>query len=170
MFITTGDRAMPSLALVASQFSAKHGLGTYGANLFANVVVDPAKQDGKSIVVYFDSDDKGRDGGNVRTLASGPAWYVDKLIVTASGGKSADASMLLRRHVNFLCSVRREPAYCDEDQIWYRILHVALLGRPVRPGRTQAGMDLYEATLRVLWRPMSSRDSDYTAVTGIALP
>ena len=38
----------------------------------------------------------------------------------------------------------------------------------MRPGRTTAGMDIYEATLRVLWRPMSSRDPDYAAVTGIA--
>ena len=167
MFITTGDKAMPSLALTAARFSAKYHLGDFGINLFANTVVDPAKRDGKSIVVYFDSDDNGKDGGNVRTLASGPTWYVDKLIVTASGGDTATANALIRRHINFLCSVRRQPVFCDEDQVWYRILHVALLGRPVRPGRTSAGMDLYESTLREMWRPMSSRDPDYAAVTGI---
>ena len=168
MFITTGDRAMPSLAVTAARLSAKYHLGDFGGNLFANTVVDPAKKDGKSIVVYFDCDDNGRDGGNVRTLASGPAWYVDKMIVTASAGDSASANAMIRKHINFLCSVRREPVFCDEDQVWYRILHVAMLGRPVRPGRTTAGMDIYEATLRVLWRPMSSRDPDYAAVTGIA--
>ena len=167
MFITTGDRAMPSLAVSAARLSAKYGVGDYGNTLFANTVVDPAKKVDKSIAVYFDSDDNGRDGGNLRTLASGPAWYVDKLIVTASGGNTATANALIRRHINFLCSVRREPVFCDEDQTWYRILHVAMLGRPVRPGRTAAGMELYEATLRVLWRPMSSRDADYAAVTGI---
>lgn len=167
MFITKGDRVMPSLAVVAARFSARHGIGSFGDNLFANTVVDPAKKDGKSIVVYFDADDSGKDGGNVRTLAGGPSWYVDKLIVTASGDGSTVANRLLRRHINFLCSVRREPAFCDEDGIWYRLLHVAMLGRPVRPGRTHAGMDIYEATLRVLWRPLSALDPEYAAVTGI---
>lgn len=168
MFIRTGDRVMPSIAVMAARLAAKYSVGSFGDDLFANVVVDPAKKEKKSIVVYFDCDDNGRDGGNVRTLASGPTWYEDKIIVTASGGESGIANALMRRHVNFLCSARREPVFCDEDQIWYRVLHVAMIGRPKRPGRTQAGMDLYEATLRVLWRPMSARDPDYTAVTGIA--
>lgn len=169
MFITKGDRVMPSIAVVLARFSANHGIGSFGTNLFANTVVDPAKKDGKSIVVYFDADDAGKDGGNVRTLASGPTWYLDKVIVTASGGDSVTANRLMRGHVNFLCSVRGEPAFCEDDGTWYRLLHVAMLGRPVRPGRTEAGMDLYEASLRVMWRPMSARDPDYTAVTGIAV-
>ena len=169
MFVTRGDFAMPSVALVAARFSAKHGVGTFGETLFANTVIDPAKKDGKNLVVYFDSDDNGKDGGNVRTLASGTTWYIDKMILSASAADSGTANGLLRKHVNFLCSARSEPAFCEEDQIWYRFLHVALLGRPRRPGRTTAGMDLYEATLRVMWRPMSAFDPDYTAVTGIAL-
>ena len=102
-FIRTGDRMMPSLALTAAKFAAKHGFGTFGENLFANVVVDPSKKDGKSIVVYYDPDDEGRDGGTVRTLASGPTWYIDRLILSASGGDTATVTTLLRKHVNFLC-------------------------------------------------------------------
>lgn len=168
MFVTRGDRVMPSVAIVAARFSARFGIGVYGSNLFANTVVDPAKKSGKAIAVYFDSDDEGKEGGNVRTLAGSPAYYVDRMIVSASDGDSASANALLRRHVNFLCSVRSEPVFCDEDQVWYRFMHIALLGRPKRPGRTTAGMDLYEATLRVMWRPMSAQDPDYAAVTGIS--
>ena len=167
MFVLTGDKMMPSAAVVLARFMESVGLGTWGTNLFANVVVDPTKQDKKSIVVYFDSDDNGKDGGNVRTLASGPAWFVDKVIVTASAGDSATANTLLARHVNLLCAVRTHPVFNDENQTWYRVLHVALLGRPRRPGRTAGGMDLYEATLRVTWRPMAATDPDYVTVTGI---
>ena len=166
-FIRTGDRMMPSLALTAAKFAAKHGFGTFGENLFANVVVDPSKKDGKSIVVYYDPDDEGRDGGTVRTLASGPTWYVDRIILSASGGDTATVTTLLRKHVNFLCSMRSIPVFVEEDQTWYRILHVVMLGRPRRPGRTTAGMELYETTLRVMWRPMSAQDPDYATVTGI---
>lgn len=168
MFVTRGDRVMPSVALTAARFSAKYAVGTFGVDLFANTVVDPSKKDGKNLVVYFDSDDSGKDGGNVRTLAGSPTWYVDKMIVAASGGDTAVASGLLGRHVNFLCSVRSEPVLCEEDGIWYRFLHVALIGRPRRPGRTAAGQDLYEAVLRIVWRPMSAADPDYVSVTGIS--
>lgn len=167
MFVTRGDRAMPSIALTAARFSARFAIGTYGGDLFANVVVDPAKKDGKNSVVYYDSDDNGKDGGNVRTLASSPAYYVDRMIIAASAGNTELANRLLRRHVNFLCSVRGEPAFCQEDGIWYWFMHFALMGRPRRPGRTEAGQDLYEATLRVMWRPMSASDPNYTQVTGI---
>ena len=167
MFVTRGDHVMPSVALTLSKFSAKYGRGTFGVDLFANVVVDPARKDTKNLVVYFDSDDAGKDGGNIRTLAGTPTWYIDRLIVSASGGSTAIAMGLLSKHVDFLCSVRTEPVFCEETGIWYRILHVALLGRPRRPGRTAAGQDLYEAMLRVMWRPMSAKDSDYIAVTGI---
>lgn len=167
MFVTRGDKMMPSIALVAARFAEKCGFGSWGTDLFSNVVVDVTKQDGKSVVVYFDGEDNGKDGGNVRTLASGPAWYVDKLIVTASAGNSVAANALLRKHVNFLCSIRSHPVFHDEEQIWYRILHVALLGRARRIGRTTGGMDLYEATLHVAWRPLSSADPDYAAITGI---
>ena len=167
MFVTRGDRVMPSVALTAARFAAKFSIGTFGGDLFANTVVDPSKKDGKNLVVYFDSDDAGRDGGNIRTLAGSPTWYIDRMIVSASGGDTAIANGLLRRHVNFLCAVRGEPAFCEEDGIWYRFLHIALLGRPRRPGRTAAGQDVYEANLRIMWRPMSSRDPDYAAVTGI---
>lgn len=169
MFVTRGDRMMPSVALVAAKFAAKHGRGVWGANLFCNVVVDPAKRDGKNIVVYYDDDSNGRDGGNVRTLAGSPSWYIDKMIISASAADTASANSLMRGHVNFLCSVRSHPVFCEEDGIWYRFLHVAMLGRPRRPGRTTAGMDLYEATLRIVWRPMSTRDSDYTEITGIVV-
>ena len=121
------------------------------------------------MVVYFDSDDEGRDGGSVRTLASRPTWFIDKMIVSASAGDTASANGLLRRHINFLCSVRSEPVFCDDDQTWYRFLHFAMIGRPHRPGRTSAGMELYEANLRVQWRPMSSNDPDYLSVTGIVM-
>lgn len=167
MFVNTGDKMMPSAAVVLARFAERCGLGIWGVGLFANVVVDPTKQDKKSIVVYFDPDDNGKDGGNVRTLASGPAWFVDKVVVTASAGDSATANALLARHVNLLCSVRTHPVFNDENQTWYRVLHVALLGRARRPGRTAGGMDLYEAMLRVTWRPMSASDPDYGAVTGI---
>lgn len=169
MFVTRGDRMMPSAALVAARFAAKHGRGTYGENLFANAVVDTSKRETKNIVVYFDPDDNGRDGGAARLLAKSPTWFVDKLIVSASGGDSAVANGLLRSHINFLCSIRREHAFCEEDGIWYTFLHFAMIGRPRRPGRTTAGMDLYEATLRLVWRPMSAADPDYAAVTGIAI-
>ena len=169
MFVTRGDVVMPSMALMAARFSAKFAIGTFGVNLFANSIVDPAKKDGKDLVVYFDSDDAGKDGGNVRTLAGSPAYYVDQMIVSASGGSTAVANGLLRRHINFLCSVRGEPALCEEDGIWYYFMHFALLGRPRRPGRTTAGQDLYEANLRVMWRPMSAADPNYTTVTGIVV-
>lgn len=167
MFVGRGDRVMPSVALTAARFSAKYSFGTFGVDLFANTVVDPSKKDGKNLVVYFDSDDEGKDGGNVRLLAKRPSWFIDRMIISASGGDTAIANGLLRKHVNFLCSVRGEPALCEEDGVWYRFLHFAMLGRPRRPGRTAAGQDLYEATLRVMWRPMSSQDPDYAAVTGI---
>lgn len=168
-FVNTGDRMMPSLATVAARFVENCGLGTFGTDLYANIVIDQSKKDGKSIVVYFDPDDDGKDGGNLRTLASGSAWFVDKLIVTATAGTSAEANALLRRHVNLMCSVRRHPVFNDEDQTWYRILHVALLGRPRRPGRTAGGVDLYEAMLRVAWRPLSVNDPEYATVTGIVV-
>jgi len=158
---------MPSVALTAARFAAGYGIGKWGETLFANVVVDPAKRDSKALVVYFDSDDPGRDGGCVRTLASTPTWYIDRLIISSQAGDSAVANENLRAHVNFLCSVRGEAAFCGEDQVWYRFLHFALIGRPRRPGRTEAGLDLYEAALRVMWRPMSASDPDYAAVTGI---
>lgn len=167
MFVTRGDRVMPSVALVLARFSAKYSLGTFGSDLFANTVVDPSKQDGKNIVVYFDSDDNGKDGGNVRTLAGSPSYYIDRMILSASGGTTGIANTLLRKHVNFLCSVRGEPLFCDEDNIWYWLMHVALIGRPRRPGRTLGGQDLYEAVLRLMWRPMSSKDPNYSEVTGI---
>ena len=169
MFVTRGDFVMPSVALTAARFSAKYGIGAFGETLFANTVLDPKKKDGKNMVVYFDSDDGGRDGGSVRTLASRPTWFIDKMIVSASAGDTASANRLLRRHINFLCSVRSEPVFCDDDQTWYRFLHFAMIGRPYRPGRTSAGMELYEANLRVQWRPMSSNDPDYLAVTGIVV-
>lgn len=168
MFVRRGDVVMPSVALTAARFSGAHAIGTFGGDLFANTVVDPSKKDGKNLVVYFDSDDAGKDGGNVRTLAGSPAYFVDRMIITASGGSTAVANGLLRRHVNFLCSVRGENVMCEEDGTWYRFLHFALLGRPRRPGRTLAGQDLYEATLRVMWRPMSARDPNYAEVTGIS--
>ena len=169
MFVTRGDLVMPSVALTTARFSAKYGIGAFGETLFANTVLDPKKKDGKNMVVYFDSDDEGRDGGSVRTLASRPTWFIDKMIVSASAGDTASANRLLRRHINFLCSVRSEPVFCDDDQTWYRFLHFAMIGRPHRPGRTSAGMELYEANLRVQWRPMSSNDPDYLAVTGIVV-
>ena len=169
MFVTRGDFVMPSVALTAARFSAKYGIGAFGETLFANTVLDPKKKDGKNMVVYFDSDDEGRDGGSVRTLASRPTWFIDKMIVSASAGDTASANGLLRRHINFLCSVRSEPVFCDDDQTWYRFLHFAMIGRPHRPGRTSAGMELYEANLRVQWRPMSSNDPDYLSVTGIVM-
>lgn len=169
MFVTRGDRVMPSVAIAAARFSAKHGIGAFGETLFANTIVDPAKKEGKNCVVYYDADDDGKDGGNVRTLAGSPTWFIDKMVMSASAGDSATANGLLLRHVNFLCSVRGEPVLCEEQQTWYVFLHIALLGRPRRPGRSSAGMDLYEATLRVMWRPMSAADPNYTAVTGIAL-
>lgn len=167
MFVTRGDRAMPSVALTAARFAARFSIGTFGTDLFANTIVDPTKKDGKNLVVYYDSDDAGKDGGNIRTLAGSPTWYVDRMILSASGGDTATANGLLCRHVNFLCSVRGEPAFCEEEGTWYRFLHFALVGRPRRPGRTVAGQDLYEAVLRVVWRPMSAQDPDYVAVTGI---
>ena len=169
MFVTRGDFVMPSVALTAARFSAKYGIGAFGETLFANTVLDPKKKDGKNMVVYFDSDDEGRDGGSVRTLTSRPTWFIDKMIVSASAGDTASANRLLRRHINFLCSVRSEPVFCDDDQTWYRFLHFAMIGRPHRPGRTSAGMELYEANLRVQWRPMSSNDPDYLSVTGIVV-
>lgn len=164
MFVTTGDFAMPSVALTAARFSGKYGLGSFGNNLFANVVVDPKKQDGKSIVVYYDCDDDKIDGGAVRTMSSGNTWFVDKLIITSHGNDTYTANSLIRRHINFLCSVRGEPVQDEDDQIWYRFLHVALMGRVKRPGRTPAGWDYYSATLRVMWRPMSIDDPDYDSV------
>ena len=169
-FITTGDRAMPSIALCAARFAAKHGLGRFGDNLFANTVVDPAKQDGKSITLYMDADDDGKTLGTVRTLASGPTWYLDKLMLTCTGGDTATAIRLVRSHVNFLCSIRGENLLDEETQTWYRILHAALIGRVLRTGRTPGNMDVYEAALRVMWRPMSAKDPGYAEVTGIKPP
>lgn len=166
MFITTGDMMMPSAAVCAARLATKHGLGDFGSNLFANSVVDPSKQDAKNIVCYFDSDNT-RQSGNLRTLASGTTWYVDEIFVTASSERSEQANALLRKHVGFLCSVRTHPVFCDEDQTWYRFLHISLKGRSKRAGKTTGGMELYEATLRVAWRPMSSSDPDYKEVTGI---
>ena len=118
-FIRTGDRMMPSLALTAAKFAAKHGFGTFGENLFANVVVDPSKKDGKSIVVYYDSDDEGRDGGTVRTLASGPTWYIDRLY---SSGRHYHCHDALRKTSTFCRAVS---LFVEEDQTWYRIPHVS---------------------------------------------
>lgn len=164
MFITTGDFAMPSVALTAARFSAKHGFGTYGQDLFANVVVDPNKKDGKNLVVYYDSDDDKIDGGAVRTLSSGNSWFVDKLIVSSSANDTATANSQLRKHVNFLCSIRGEPVQDEDDQKWYRFLHIAIIGRMKRQGRTAAGWDLYEATLRVMWRRLSKDDDEYERI------
>lgn len=169
MFVTRGDRVMPSVALTLAKYSASYSIGTYGSDLFANTIVDPSKKDGKNLVVYFDSDDSGKDGGNLRTLAGTPSCYIDRLIVQASGDKTATANGLLSRHINFLCSVRGEPVFCEEDGIWYYLMHAAMLGRPRRPGRTAQGQDLYEAMLRIMWRPMSAADPNYTAVTGITV-
>ena len=166
MFITTGDIMMPSAAVCAARLAAKHGLGAFGSNLFANSVVDPSKQDAKNIVCFFDSDAT-KQSGNLRTLASGTTWYVDEIIVTASSERSEHANALLRKYVNFLCSVRTHPVFCDDDQIWYRFLHITLKGRAKRVGKTTGGMELYEGVLRVAWRPMSSRDPDYKETTGI---
>lgn len=167
MFIETGDWAMPSVALTAARFASNHNMGEFGKTLFANTVFEPAKKEGKNAVVYFDSDDEGKEGGNLRVLNGTPAWYEDRMILASSAGDTGVAMQMIRRHIGFLCSVRGEPAFCQEDQIWYMFLHISLVGRVRRPGRTSAGQDLYEATLRVLWRPMSREDKNYTAVTGI---
>lgn len=168
-FIKTGDIMMPSAAVTCARFASKHNKGVFGKDLFANTVVDPNKQDSKDIVCYFDSDGDIRRGGNVRTLASGPAWFVDEIIISSSAENSADAVQRLRLHVNFLCSIRNHPVFCEEDQIWYRFIHFALNGRPKRVGRTAGGMQLYEATIRIVWRPMSTQDRDYETITGISL-
>ena len=167
MLVGHGDFLMPSVAINTARFATAHNVGRFGDNLFANTVVDPSKEDANGIVVYFDSE-KG-EGGNIRTLGSGPAWFVDQMCISSSALNSGDAQGQLRRHVNFLCSVRSEPLLCAEDQIWYRFIHIALIGRPKRVGRTGRGMELYEATMQVKWRPMSTQDSDYSAVTGIPL-
>lgn len=168
-FIRTGDIMMPSAAATCARFAAMHNVGKFGQNLFANTIVDPAKQDSKDIVTYFDSDGDIKQGGNVRTLASGPAWYVDEIIINSSAENASEAVQRLRRHVNFLCSIRNEPVFCEEDQLWYRFVHFALKGRARRVGRTTGGMQLYEAFIRIAWRPMSTSDPDYTDVTGISL-
>lgn len=158
---------MPSIALTAARFASHHNIGVFGDNLFANTVFDPNKKDGKNAVVYFDSDDMENAGGHLRVLDGPPAWYDDRMIVASSAPDSGAAMTMIRKHINFLCSVRGEPVFCEEDQIWYRILHVRMSGRIRRPGRTSAGQELYEALLQVKWRPMSSADPDYAAVTGI---
>ena len=43
MLIRTGDRVMPSLAVTAARLAAKYHVGSFGDDLFANVVADPAK-------------------------------------------------------------------------------------------------------------------------------
>lgn len=168
MFIRTGDIMMPSVALASARFSAKHGVGTFGTNLFANTVVDPSKQDTSNVVIYFDSDLNPQKGGNVRTLGSGTSWFVDQMLISASANNSAKANALMRKHVNFLCSARMEPVYIDEDQMWCMFLHFALDGRAKRVGRTPAGMELYECIVRVLWRPLSEKDKGYEQITGVS--
>lgn len=167
MFVSRGDWAMPSIAITAARFASQHNVGTFGENLYANTVFDPKKKDGKNAVVYFDSDDEGKEGGNLRLLNGPPAWYTDRMVISSSAADSPTAMQAIRRHVNFLCSVRGEPVFCEEDQIWYRLLHIRLIGRIRRPGRTSAGQELYEGTLEIKWRPMSSADPDYVTVTGI---
>ncbi len=171
-FTDRGDIVMPSVALNAARFAASFGVGVFGDTLFANVVIDPSKKDGKNTVVYYDSDDTSLEGGNVRMLNRAPSWYVDRMIVTSSAHSTMEARRLIRRHINFLCSIRMAPVFDDDDQIWYRFVHIAMLGRVRRPGRTAAGMDLHEAALRVLWRPVSKDDDDYqelitTGVSGL---
>jgi hypothetical protein len=168
-FIRTGDKVMPSVAICAARFAAQHGFGSYGVNLFANTITDPKLQDSKDTVCYFDSDADAKQGGTVRTLAGGPTWYVDQLIIQASSETSANANLLLRNHVNFLCSVRNHPVFYEEDQLWYKFVHVLMAGRARRVGKTPAGMELYEAILRINWRLLSTSDSEYETVTGISL-
>ncbi len=167
MFVNRGDYAMPSVALTLARFSAKHGRGMFGDNLFANVVLDPTKKDGKNMVVYYDSDDDKMDGGAVRLLNREPSWYIDRMVVSSSAADTATANALMRRHINFLCSIRGEPVRDDDTHEWFYIVHVAVLGRIRRPGRTSAGMDLYEAALRVVWRPLSPKDDCYDDVVAV---
>lgn len=167
MLVTRGDFMMPSPALVAARLSARCGLGAFGETLFVNTIVDPKKQDGRVVVVYYDADDDKRDGGAVRTLNSSPAWYVEKIILSSCAPDTATSRDLLRKHVNFLCSIRNQPVYYDEDQTWYRFLHISMIGRPRRPGRSVSGMELYEVDLRVQWRPLSAKDVEYESITGI---
>ena len=167
-FVKWGDIMMPSVALTAARFSAKYGRGNFGSNLFANMVVDPTKQDSNGIVVYFDTD-KEKSGGNVRVLRGAPTWVVEQMIVSSSALNSGDANMQCRQHVNFLCSVRGVPVQCEEDKLWYRLIHISLVNNPRRVGKTGGGMELYEAMLQIKWRPMSTSDSDYESVTGISI-
>ena len=169
MFINTGDFAMPSVAVTLANFVAQNGFGTYGEELYANLAINPAEEQTRNIVVYYDSSDGGESGGAVRTLSSGNAWYVDRVVISSMGSSSSQAITTLRNHVNFLCSVRSHPVLCPEDNIWYRIIHVALIGRITRPGKTANGMDVYQAALQVKWRPMSAKDEDYEKITGIKL-
>lgn len=170
MFVSYGDRAMPSIALTMARFADTYHMGEFGKNLFANVVFDLKQQSTRLTTTYFDCEDAGKEGGNVRLLAGSPAWYVDKMIVQVCAGSSAEASQAICKHINFLCSIRSQPLQCIEDQIWYRIIHVRLLGRVRRPGRTMTGgLDVYDARLEIEWRPMSAKDSDYAAVTGIVV-
>jgi len=157
---------MPSVALCAVRFAAKHGLGIFGSDLFANVIVDPSKTDTKEKVIYFDGD-ADKQGGNVRTLASGPSYFVDQMIISSSAEDSGTANALIRKHIHFLCSIRGEPVLCVEDQIRYWIMHCALTGRAKRIGKNSAGLELYEAMIRVMWRPMSTDDPNYETLTGI---
>lgn len=166
MFVKYGDIMMPSIALNAVRFSARHGLGVFGDDLFANVIVDPSKTEIKEKVIYFDGD-VDKQGGNVRTLGKGMSYFVDQMIISSSAENSGTASQLIRKHIQFLCSIRGEPVQCDEDHIWYWFMHFALTGRAKRVGKTSAGLELYEANLRVMWRPMSANDPNYETITGI---
>ena len=62
-FIRTGDRTCLALRSLRQKVLSQHGFfrDIWWENLFANVVADPSKKDGKSIVVYYDPDDEGRD-------------------------------------------------------------------------------------------------------------
>lgn len=168
-FIHSGDFMMPSVAITAARFAAKHSVGVFGENLFANTIVDPSKQDANGIIMYQDSDGGNKEGGALRTLATGPAWFVDQMMVYSWAEDSADSVELMRKHVNFLCSIRNMPVFCEEDHIWYRFIHIALDGRAKRTGKTIGGMEEYQATIRVAWRPMSIHDRDYVEVTGIEI-
>ena len=161
---------MPSVALTLARFSAKYGKGNFGDTLFANVVVDPVKKDGKNTVVYYDSDDERLDGGAVRLLNREPSWYIDRMIISSSAADTTSAMALMRKHINFLCSIRGEPVQDEDSHEWFYIVHVAMLGRIRRPGRTAAGMDLYNATLRVVWRPISPNDDCYDRIVATGEP
>lgn len=168
-FITTGDFAMPSLAICAARFADRHNVGVFGEDVFANTYHNQKEKPVKTFVTYSDATDGGGTKGGVeRTLAHGNTWYVDKLLITATGKDSAEANAIMRKHINFLCSVRGEPVHCEEDGIWYYILHVAMIGRVGRSGRNADGLEQYNAALRVLWRPMSNKDPGYYELTGFS--